>query len=304
MIGNTWLWIGFNLFIVLMLTLDLGVFHRKEHVIKLKEALIWTCVWIILALLFNTAILHYYGQKRAIEFLSAYLLEKALSVDNIFVFSMLFSYFAVPAKLQHKALFWGIFGALIMRSTFILSGIQLIQHFHWILYVFGVFLIYTGIRMYFQSNKELKPDENILLKWIKKIFPASDQFHEDHFLVRIDGKLIITRLLMVLIFIEITDLIFAVDSIPAVLAISNDSFIVYTSNVFAILGLRSLYFAISGMNEYFRYLKYGLATILIFVGLKMCAADLIKIPVELSLLIILVILGLSLLFSKLIPVKN
>jgi tellurite resistance protein TerC len=304
MIGTSWLWIGFNLFIVLMLSLDLGVFHRKEHVIKLKEALKWSFIWIAMALIFNAAILHFYGEKKAMEFLSAYLLEKALSVDNIFVFSILFSYFAVPQQLQHKVLFWGIFGALIMRIIFIFAGIQLIQSFHWILYVFGAFLIFSGIKMFFSSPKELNPGENAFLKWFKKILPLSDQFHGDRFFVRIDKKMIMTRLFLVLILIEITDLIFAVDSIPAVLAISDDPFIVYTSNVFAILGLRSLYFAISGMNESFRYLKYGLALILVFVGVKMCSADFFKIPVELSLLTILIILGVALLLSKLISPKK
>lgn len=304
MIGTSWLWIGFNLFIVFMLILDLGVFHRKGHVIKLKEALKWTFVWIVMALVFNVGILHFYGEKKAMEFLSAYLLEKALSVDNIFVFSILFSYFAVPFQLQHKVLFWGIFGALVMRIIFIFAGIQLIQNFHWVLYVFGAFLIFSGIKMFFSSPKELNPGENAFLKWLKKILPVSDQFHEERFFVRIDGKTIMTRLFLVLILIEITDLIFAVDSIPAVLAISDDPFIVYTSNVFAILGLRSLYFAVSGMNESFRYLKFGLAIILVFVGIKMCTADFFKIPVELSLLIILVILGASLLFSKLISPKK
>jgi tellurite resistance protein TerC len=301
MIQNSWLWIGFNLFIVFMLILDLGVFHRKQHVIKLKEALIWTSVWIMLALLFNGLILHFFGEKKAMEFLSAYLLEKSLSVDNIFVFSILFSYFAVPNALQHKVLFWGIFGALVMRIIFIFTGIQLIQHFHWILYLFGALLIFSGIKMFMSSNKEMTPDTNMLIKWMKRIFPISDQFHNDHFFIRTNDRFVMTRLFFVLILIEITDLIFAIDSIPAVLAISDDPFIVYTSNVFAILGLRSLYFAISGLNNYFRYLKLGLALILIFVGVKMCLTDLFKIPIELSLIIILFILGASIILSKLIP---
>lgn len=301
MIQNSWVWIGFNLFILLMLTLDLGVFHRKQHAVKVKEALIWTSIWILLALLFNGLILHAYGEKKAMEFLSAYLLEKSLSVDNIFVFSILFSYFAVPPVLQHKVLFWGIFGALVMRIIFIFTGIQLIQNFHWILYVFGAFLIFSGIKMVLSSDKEMTPDTNIFIKWMKRVLPISDQFHNTRFFIRIDGKVMMTRLFFVLLLIEFTDLIFAIDSIPAVLAISDDPFIVYTSNVFAILGLRSLYFAVAGMNEYFRFLKYGLAAILVFVGIKMCLVDLFKIPIEWSLLVILVILGTSILLSKLIP---
>jgi tellurite resistance protein TerC len=304
MIENSWLWIGFNLFVLFMLSLDLGVFHRKKHVVKLKEAFIWTGVWICLAMIFNAAIWYFYGEKKAIEFLSAYLLEKSLSIDNIFIFSLIFTYFSVPPKFQHKVLFWGIFGALLMRIIFIFAGLQLIHRFHWVFYLFGAFLIYTGIKMLIQVEKELQPDKNFFLKLIKRFFLVSDQFHEDQFFVKLNGKTMITRLFLVLLLIEVTDLIFAVDSIPAVLAISNDYFIVYTSNVFAILGLRSLYFALAGMNEYFRYLKFGLSAILIFVGVKMCLVDIFKIPVEVSLLSIVSILVLSILLSKFLPQKK
>lgn len=304
MIENTWLWIGFNLFVLFMLILDLGVFHRKVHAVKIKEALVWTGVWIFLAMLFNSAIWYFYGKNKALEFLSGYIIEKSLSVDNIFVFSIIFSYFSVPLQFQHKVLFWGIFGALLMRVVFIFAGLELIDHFHWVFYLFGAFLIYTGIRMLVQSDKELQPDKNMLLKLFKRFFPVSDQFQGDKFFIKQDGKRVVTRLFLVLLLIEATDLIFAVDSIPAVLAISNDPFIVYTSNVFAILGLRSLYFAVAGMNAYFRYLKFGLSAILLFVGVKMCLVDVYKIPVVTSLVTILSILLVSVIVSKLVPEKK
>lgn len=304
MIENNWLWVGFNLFVLLMLALDLGVFHRKTHAVNMKEAILWTGVWILLAMLFNVLIWYFFGDEKALEFLSGYIIEKSLSVDNIFVFSLIFSYFRVPLQFQHKVLFWGIFGALVMRIIFIFAGLQLILHFHWAFYFFGAFLIYTGIRMLFHMDKELQPDKNLFLKLVKRMFPFSDQFHEDRFFIRLDGKLVVTRLFIVLLLIEATDLIFAVDSIPAVLAVSHDPFIVYTSNVFAILGLRSLYFALARMNEYFRHLKFGLSAILLFVGVKMCLVDIYKIPVTTSLIIILVILVLSILTSKYLPEKK
>jgi tellurite resistance protein TerC len=301
MIENAWLWIGFNLFVLFMLILDLGVFHRKTHEVKIKEALAWTSIWLLLAMTFNAAILYFFGKEKALEFLSGYIIEKSLSIDNIFVFSIIFSYFAVPLQFQHKVLFWGIFGALLMRVIFIFAGLELILRFHWIFYLFGIFLIYTGIKMLLHSDKELQPDKNMFLKFFQRYFPVSDQFQEDRFFIKQDGKRIVTRLFLVLLLIEVADLIFAVDSIPAVLAISNDPFIVYTSNVFAILGLRSLYFAVAGMNAYFRYLKFGLSAILLFVGIKMCLVDVYKIPVVASLVIILFILAVSIVVSKLVP---
>lgn len=301
MIATTWIWISFNLFVILMLVLDLGVFHRRIHEVKVKEALLWTGTWIFLALLFNLWILHFFGKEKAIEFLSGYLIEKSLSVDNIFVFTLIFSYFHVPSKYQHKVLFWGIFGALTMRIIFILAGLQLINRFHWIIYLFGGFLIFTGIKMFFQSEKELDPDNNPVLKLFIRFFPVTHSFHDDNFFIKLNGKLIATRLFLVLFLIEITDIIFAVDSIPAILAISTDPFIAYTSNVFAILGLRSLYFALAGINQYFRHLKFGLSAILVFVGIKMCIADLYKIPVTASLLIIISILIISIISSKIFP---
>ncbi|MGQ0827058.1 MAG: TerC family protein [Bacteroidota bacterium] len=303
MIGTTWLWIGFNLFVLLMLILDLGVFHQKSREVKIKEALLWTGIWIFLALLFNTGIFYFFGKEKAIEFLTGYIIEKSLSIDNIFIFIIIFSYFSVPAEYQHKVLFWGIFGALTMRIIFIFAGLELIHRFHWIIYLFGAFLIYTGIKMLFPS-KQLDPDKNLVLKSFKRLFPVTDNYHGTNFFIKQNSKTVATRLFLVLLLIEVTDLIFAVDSIPAILAISDDPFIVYTSNVFAILGLRSLYFAFAGINHYFHYLKIGLSAILVFVGIKMCIVDFYKIPVTISLLIIISILLLSIIASKVFPKKE
>lgn len=291
------LWIGFNAFVVAMLALDLGVFHRKSHEVSVKEALIWTAVWIMLALLFNVFIYVYFDKELAIEFLTGYLIEKSLSVDNIFVIMLIFSYFHVPSAYQHKVLFWGIFGALIMRVFFIFAGIELIHRFHWLIYIFGGFLIITGVRMLFSDDSKIDPEKNIFVKIVRMIIPITNRYHEDKFFVRVAGVLWATPLLLVVVVIEATDLVFAVDSIPAILAVSDNSFIVYTSNVFAILGLRSLYFALAGIEKYFKYLKYGLAAILVFVGTKMAIADIFKIPVYISLITIAIILCISILAS-------
>jgi tellurite resistance protein TerC len=294
---TTILWTGFSLFVLAMLALDLGVFHRRSHVVKVREALTWTAVWISIAMIFNIFIYYYFDKDKALEFFTAYLIEKSLSVDNIFVMIMIFGYFQVPPAYQHKVLFWGILGALIMRLIFILAGIELIHKFHWLIYIFGGFLIFTGIRMVTSLQKELKPDKNPLVKLSRKIFPITATFEGDKFFLNRDGKTWATPLFLVVVLIEGTDLIFAVDSIPAILAISDDPFIVYTSNVFAILGLRSLYFALAGIEKYFQYLKYGLAVILAFVGTKMCLTDLYKIPVEVSLIVIVFTLAISMLAS-------
>jgi tellurite resistance protein TerC len=262
------LWGAFNLFVLGMLALDLGVFHRKSHDVGLREALTWTGVWITLAMLFNLFVYYYFDKEKAIEFFTGYVIEKSLSVDNIFVIIMIFSYFKVPTSYQHKVLFWGILGALVMRVIFILAGIELIHRFHWLIYIFGGFLIITGIRMLTAGEAKLEPEKNPLAKLARKLFPFTESFEGDRFFVRRDAKLWATPLFLVVVLIEATDLIFAVDSIPAILAISEDPFIVYTSNVFAILGLRSLYFALAGVEKYFQYLKYGLSTILIFCGGK------------------------------------
>jgi tellurite resistance protein TerC len=291
------LWIGFNLFVVLMLVLDLGVFHRKSTVISVKEALIWTGVWVLLAFLFNIFVFYQLGEEKAFEFLTGYLIEKSLSVDNIFVIILIFSFFNVPAAYQHKVLFWGIMGALVMRVCFILAGVELIHKFHWLIYIFGGFLIFTGIRILTQGDLKLNPEKNPVVKFVRRIFRVTRDFEGDRFFIRRDKLLWATPLFVVVVLIEATDLIFAVDSIPAILAVSDDPFIVYTSNVFAILGLRSLYFALAGMEKYFTHLKYGLSAILIFVGIKMCIADYYKVPIEISLAFIILTLSVSVMTS-------
>jgi len=295
------LWTFFNLFVLGMLAIDLGIFHRKSHEVTVREALIWTCVWITLAMFFNLFVYYYFDQEKALEFFTGYLIEKSLSVDNIFVIILIFSYFKVPSAYQHKVLFWGILGALVMRVIFILTGVELIHRFHWLIYIFGGFLIYTGIRMLTSDNLKIDPEKNPIVKLARRIMPITPSFEGDKFFIKQDGKTWATPLFLVVILIEATDLIFAVDSIPAILAISDDSFIVYTSNVFAILGLRSLYFALAGIEKYFVYLKYGLSTILVFVGVKMCLADLFKIPIEVSLIVIGFTLMIAMVTSRLFP---
>lgn len=290
-------WILFNAFVLLMLALDLGVFHRKSHEVSLREALTWTGVWIFLALVFNGILYYWKGQQQALEFFTGYLVEKALSVDNIFVFIMIFTYFQVPSKYQHKVLFWGIIGALIMRIIFIFAGAALIQKFHFTIYVFGALLIYTGYKMFFHNNTKIEPDKNPVIRFFKRFMPVTPGLQGDKFFVKMDGKRFATPLFLVLILIETTDLIFAVDSIPAILAITQDQFIVYTSNVFAILGLRSLYFALAGVVNRFWLLSYGLAVVLVFVGIKMLLVDVYKIPIELSLAVIASIITLSVILS-------
>ncbi len=291
------LWVGFNAFVLIMLALDLGVFHRKTHEVSLKEALTWTGVWITLALAFNVFIYYYFDEEFAVQFLTGYLIEKSLSVDNIFVIILIFSYFHVPSSYQHKVLFLGILGALVMRAIFIFAGIELIHRFHWLIYIFGAFLIITGIRMLFSNDTKIDPEKNFFVRMVRKIIPVTKDYVGDKFFTRVEGALWATPLFLALVVIEATDLIFAVDSIPAILAISEEPFIVYTSNVFAMLGLRSLYFALAGIEKYFKYLKYGLALILVFVGSKMALAQVFKIPVEISLLVIAVILGVSMVAS-------
>ncbi|MDD2983661.1 MAG: TerC family protein [Crocinitomicaceae bacterium] len=304
MVVDSVVWICFLGFVLLMLALDLGVFHRKAHEIKLKEALIWSAVWISLALTFNYGVYVFMGKEKAVEFLTGYVIEKSLSIDNLFVFIMLFTYFKVDTKYQHKVLFWGILGALVMRAIFIFAGVALISKFHWIIYIFGALLIFTGIKMLFQKEEQIEPDKNPLVRLFKKFFPFTDQPHEGKFFMKINGKRFATPLFVVLLIVEFTDLIFAVDSIPAILAITDDTFIIFTSNVFAILGLRALYFALAGITQYFHYLKYGLSAILVFVGVKMTIVDFYKIPIVTSLLTIVGILVVSVLCSVLFPKKN
>jgi tellurite resistance protein TerC len=296
-----WVWIAFNGFVLAMLALDLGVFHRTSHEVKLREALAWSAVWVALALAFNALIWSRYGQQRALEFLTGYLIEKSLSVDNIFVFVLIFTYFRVPAQYQHKVLFWGILGALLMRAAFIAAGVTLIQRFHWIIYVFGGFLVVTGIRMAVQQDKEIHPERNPVLRLAKRLMPVSTSYDGDRFFTMQGGRRAATPLFVALLLVETTDLIFAVDSIPAILAITQDPFIVYTSNVFAILGLRSLYFALAGVVRMFHYLSIGLAGVLVFVGGKMLLVDVVKVPTALSLGVIAVILAVSVVASVLRP---
>jgi tellurite resistance protein TerC len=290
-------WIGFNVFVLSMLALDLGVFNRKAHEVSIKEALIWTGVWVTLAMLFNGLIYYWQGEVEAFEFFTGYIIEKALSVDNIFVFVLIFSYFKIPAIHQHKILFWGIIGALIMRAAFIFAGVALLEKFHWTIYVFGAILIYTGYKMLTQKEIIIEPEKNPLIKLFRRVMPVTNELQGGNFFVKQGGKRYATPLFLVLVLIETTDLIFAADSIPAILAITQDHFIVYTSNVFAILGLRSLYFALAGMMDKFRYLSKGLALILIFVGMKMLLVDFYKLPIQIALLVIVVVLILSIVAS-------
>lgn len=267
----TW-WVAFNAFVITMLALDLGVFHRKAHAVRIKEALGWSAVWIAMALVFNAWIYFQLGPQKGAEFLTGYLIEKSLSVDNVFVFAVLFTYFGIPAQYQHRVLFWGIFGALVMRAGMIFAGAALIANFSWIIYVFAALLIVTGIKMAMGDHESIDPEKNIALKLLRRLMPVTKEFHGQKFFVRQNGARAATPLFAVLLCIEVTDVIFAVDSIPAIFAITQDTFIVYTSNVFAILGLRALYFALAGILPYFHFLKYGLGVILVFVGIKMSLA--------------------------------
>ena len=293
-------WIGFLVFVVIMLMLDLGVFHKKNHTVRVKEALLWSAFWIFLALLFNVGIYFFLDHTKALEFFTAYVLEKSLSVDNLFVFLLIFGYFNIAPKYQHKILFWGIIGALIMRAIFIFAGVALIKHFSWIMYIFGAFLIYTGIHLLFEKEKEtFNPDKNIIIRLFKKIMPVTNENPKGHFFVRKDGVLYAATFFITLLFIEVSDLIFAVDSVPAVLSVSKDTFIIFTSNVFAILGLRSLYFALAGIMKYFYYLKYALAGILSFIGIKMCVNEFFCEIIHnfVSLGVIISLLTISIIFS-------
>jgi tellurite resistance protein TerC len=299
--GMIWLWVGFNLFVLAMLALDLGVFHRDAHEVSIKEAAIWSVVWISLAMVFNVLIFFFWERlvpgsqytagEASLAFLTGYLIEKALSVDNIFVFVLIFGYFAVPAKYQHRVLFWGIIGALLMRAGMIFAGAALIKQFHWIIWIFGAFLIFTGIKMATSKEEKLEPEKNPVIRLFKRFMPVSEHYDGQKFFTMQNGVRMATPLFLVLLMVETTDLIFAVDSIPAIFAVTQDPFIVYTSNVFAILGLRSLYFVLGGMMHKFHYLKLGLAVVLAFVGTKMLLPDLtnailgysIKIPTAISL---------------------
>lgn len=292
-----WPWILFNLFLVVMLTLDLFVFHRHAHVIKTREAVGWVALWVSLAVIFGIGVWVFSGSAHAISYFSAYVVEESLSVDNLFVFLMLFTYFCVPPEYRHRVLFWGIIGAVFMRAAFIFGGITLINNFHWIIYVFGAFLIFTGIRMGVKKEEDPHPEANPILKLLRRYLPMSSKYDGGKFFTIENGRRVATPLLAVLISVEITDIIFAVDSIPAVLSITTDPFIVYTSNMFAIMGLRSIYFALEGFANRLYYLHYGLAAVLVFLGFKMVISGIFHIPTFLSLLVIAVILGIAIIAS-------
>jgi tellurite resistance protein TerC len=298
------LWGGFVAFILGMLILDLKVLHRDHHEIKIGEALFWTVIWIVISLVFNLGIYVFMGAEKALEFLTGYLIEKSLSVDNIFVFILIFSYFKVDVRYQHEVLFWGIMGALIMRAAFIFAGVALVTRLHWVIYIFGSFLVFIGIKMAFEKEKEIHPEKNPVLGLFKRFVPVTSDYIGSRFFVRKAGRTMATPLFVVLVVIETTDLIFAVDSIPAVLSITFDPFIVFTSNVFAILGLRALYFAIAGVMKLFNYLHYGLSFILVFVGVKMLLADFYKMPVTAALAVVGGALAISIIASLLFPAKN
>jgi tellurite resistance protein TerC len=304
MTEQLWLWIGFNGFVLAMLALDLGVFHRKAHVVGFRESIAWTTVWVVLALLFNVGVWYHYGAQKALQFFTGYLIEKSLSVDNVFVFALLFSYFAVPPVYQHKVLFWGILGALVMRAIMIAAGAALITKFTWVVYLFGAFLILTGIKMVLKREEEIHPERNPVVRWFKRLMPVTADYRRDRFFVREAGRRHATPLFVVLLLVEVSDLIFAVDSIPAIFAVTTDPFIVYTSNVFAILGLRSLYFALAGVMDKFHYLKIGLGAVLSFVGVKMLLAHTVyKIDTLVSLGVVAAILTASIVASLLRPAR-
>lgn len=304
MTQEPWLWVGFNAFIVGMLVMDLVVFHKKPHEVKFKEAAGWSVFWIALALVFNAGLWLTRGQQAGLEFLTGYLIEKSLSVDNLFVFLLVFSYFAVPPKYQHRVLFWGILGALVFRLLFIVVGIELLERFHWLIYVLGAVLIWSGIKLWREKERKIEPEKNPLTRLFRRLMPVTSQYHGGMFFVRQAGKLAATPLLVVLLVVETTDIVFAVDSIPAVLAITLDPFIAYSSNAFAILGLRALYFALSGVMGMFHHLHHGLSAILVFIGGKMVASEVVTVPTVASLGVVAAILAASICASLLWPVKG
>lgn len=297
-------WVGFAVLVVVALILDLGVFQRKSHKMKLKEAALFSLFWVSLGLVFNVWVFHTRGGDAAMTFLTAYLVELSLSVDNLFVFLMLFSYFKVPEKLQHRVLFWGIIGAVVMRAIFIVAGIALINKFHWLLYVLGAFLIVVGFRMMFKNDEDVHPENNPMLKLLRKIVPVTPDYREGKFIVHEENKWWVTPLFVVLIAVETTDVIFAVDSIPAVLAISLDPYIVFTSNIFAILGLRSFFFLLSGIMPFFHYLHYGVSAILIFIGIKMLGSSYFHVPIAFTLGLMATLIFGSVALSFLMPPKD
>jgi tellurite resistance protein TerC len=292
---QVWLWVGFNVFVLAMLAVDLFVFHREAHAIRTTEALTWSIIWVVLAFVFGAGVYVFMGREAGLEYFAGYLIERALSIDNIFVFVLIFSYFHVPPRYQHRVLFWGILGALLMRGAMIAAGAYLIHQFHWVIYVFGAFLVFTGIRMATHSEHAIDLETNPMIRLVRRMFPVSKGYHGEHFFARepVAGvsRLVVTPLFVVLALIETTDLVFAIDSIPAIFAVTDDPFIIYSSNIFAILGLRAMYFLLADVMDRFHYLKVGLSVVLVFVGAKMLLTDIYKIPIGLSLAVITVVLG-------------
>ena len=300
-IASPALWAAFIVFVLGMLALDLGVFHRSSHEVTLKEAAIWSVVWVTLAMAFDAGVWAWFGPQKGLEFLTGYLIEKALSVDNIFVFAVIFGYFAVAKELQHRVLFWGILGALVMRGIFIFAGSALLAAFHWVIYIFGGLLIVTGVKLVTQADAKIEPRKNPLVRLFLRFVPSVPDYQGAKFVVVRDGRRYATPLFVVLVAVEATDLVFAVDSIPAVFAVTRDPFIVYTSNIFAILGLRAMYFLLAGIIDRFRFLKLGLAAVLVFVGAKMCVTPFLKIPIGGSLAVVAGLLAASVVASWLAP---
>ena len=290
MTASVWVWMGFGMFVVAMLALDLGVFHRKSHTVGMKEALAWSAAWVGLAVLFCVGVWHWRGGGKGLEFLTGYFVELSLSVDNLFVFLLIFGYFKVPAQYQHKTLFWGVLGALVMRAVFIAAGVTLMQRVHWIIYLFGAVLVVSGVKMAVGKDREVHPEKNPVLRLFRRFMPVTREYQGGRFFVKQETAWAATPLFIVVLMLETTDLVFAVDSVPAVLAITTDPFIVYTSNAFAILGLRSMFFALAGIIRLFTYLHYGLAAVLVFVGAKMLISGFYTIPTLVSLLFIAVLL--------------
>jgi tellurite resistance protein TerC len=295
------MWAGFVAFVLAMLAMDLGVFQRQAHKVSAKEAVVWSVVWVACALAFNALLWQGFGSQKALEFLTGYLIEKALSVDNIFLFVLIFSAFSVPDAYQHKVLFWGILGALVLRAGFVFTGAALLAKFHWVIFVFGAFLLITGVKMLIFREAAIDPRSNPVFRLFKRLVPAVDTYHGPGFTVFQDGRRFATPLLLALVAVELTDVIFAVESVPVIFSVTTDPFIVFTSNIFAILGLRSLYFLLAGVVGQFHLLKVGLSLVLVFVGLKMLAADVFKMPIAWGLLVIAGLVGGSMLASRLFP---
>jgi len=300
-IGSPGLWAGFVAFVLAMLALDLGVFHRKAHVVGVREALTWSIVWVALACVFGAGVWSKFGSERGLEYFTGYLIEKSLSIDNVFVFVVIFASLGIPAIHQHRVLFWGILSALVMRAAMIFAGSALLARFHWLIYAFGAFLVLTGVKLFLHRDRPQRPEDSFAMRLVRRLVPSTDRLDGARFFTRVDGRLLATPLFLALVLVEITDVIFAVDSVPAIFAVTNDPFIVFTSNVFAILGLRSLYFLLADLADRFRYLKTGLAAVLVFVGAKMSAVEVVKIPPLVSLAVVAGILAASVVASVLRP---